>query len=80
MREQLSFRYAALRAKLAMCQSKLGEVISVVKIKNPSLLLTLSQKPVSAASASAGSGAGSFLGGTAAFAAPSRTAQPLNSR
>lgn len=46
VREQLSFRYQAVRAKLALVQGKLGEVISVVKIKNPSLLLTLSQKPV----------------------------------
>lgn len=65
VREQLSFRYQAVRAKLALCQGKLGEVISVVKIKNPSLLLSLSTKPPPPQST-----ASALLGASALVGAP----------
>ncbi len=53
VRGQITFRYNALRTKLSVTAAKLTEVTSVVKLKNPSLLLNLqSQRPASTPSAS----------------------------
>jgi hypothetical protein len=42
-REQISFRYQAARARLALVQGRLNDVVNLVKVKNPSLLLSLHQ-------------------------------------
>ena len=41
IRSQISFRYNAMRSKLAVTTARLQEVTNVVKLKNPSLLLAL---------------------------------------
>ena len=42
-REHISFRYQSSRARLALVQARLNDVVTLVKVKNPSLLLSLSR-------------------------------------
>lgn len=44
IRSQISFRYNAMRSKLAVTTARLQEVTNIVKLKNPSLLLALQGK------------------------------------
>ena len=39
VKEQVVFRYNAVKTKLALAQARLADVNALVKIKNPSLLL-----------------------------------------
>lgn len=48
IRQQITFRYNSTKSKLAVLQARLQEVVNIVKLKNPSLLLSL-QKGSSAA-------------------------------
>ena len=41
IRQQISYRYNALKARLSMMQARLQDVNALVKVKNPSLLLQL---------------------------------------
>ncbi len=43
-REHISFRYQSSRARLALVQARLNDVVTLVKVKNPSLLLSLSRE------------------------------------
>lgn len=47
-RQHLTFRYNSNKSRLAILQARLGEIVQVVKVKNPSLLLQL-QKPAQVA-------------------------------
>ncbi len=58
-REHISFRYQSARARLALVQARLNDVVTLVKVKNPSLLLSLSREGGAAAKGAA------FPGGTA---------------
>lgn len=42
IRQQITYRYSAVKARLTVMSGRLAEVVSVVKTKNPSLLLQLS--------------------------------------
>jgi hypothetical protein len=44
IRQQISYRYNCMKAKVSLLQARLQDVSNMVKIKNPSLLLQL-QKP-----------------------------------
>jgi hypothetical protein len=62
IRASISFRYNAVKSKLAIVSARLEEVTNVVKIKNPSLLLQLQQsRTVTMASAAAASAGGAGL-------------------
>ena len=52
-REHISFRYQSSRARLALVQARLNDVVTLVKVKNPSLLLSLSRESGAAAKAAA---------------------------
>eukprot|EP00753_Platysulcus_tardus_P001184 PLAT11134.1.p1 GENE.PLAT11134.1~~PLAT11134.1.p1 ORF type:complete len:273 (+),score=76.93 PLAT11134.1:3-821(+) len=54
VRQQIEFRYGALKARLAVVQKRLADVNALVKMKNPSLLLQL-QKTARRAAAAPGS-------------------------
>jgi len=45
IRQQISFRYNAMKSRLALMQSRLQEVNTVIKVKNPSLLHQLQKAP-----------------------------------
>jgi hypothetical protein len=45
VRKQISFRYNALKTKLAMYQDRINTISNIVKIKNPSLLLQIQKTP-----------------------------------
>ena len=45
VRRQISYRYNALRAKLAMYESRLDTISNIIKVKNPSLLLQIQKTP-----------------------------------
>ena len=45
VRQHITYRYNAVKAKLALMQARLQDVNSLVKIKNPSLLLQLQKSP-----------------------------------
>jgi hypothetical protein len=62
VRQQITYRYAALKRRLGRAQSRLQEVVQLVKLKNPSLLLALTQGG-GAAAAATGSGGGRLPGG-----------------
>lgn len=68
IRAQISFRYNAMRSKLAVTTARLQEVTNVVKLKNPSLLLALQGKP-GAPTPSAASAVGAALATPSAAAA-----------
>lgn len=46
IRQQITFRYNAVKSKLAIMQARLQDINAIVKIKNPSLLLQLQKSPV----------------------------------
>lgn len=41
VRQQITFRYNAMKSKLAIMQARLQDISTLVKVKNPSLLLQL---------------------------------------
>mmetsp|Transcript_30319 Transcript_30319/g.34729 ORF Transcript_30319/g.34729 Transcript_30319/m.34729 type:complete len:93 (+) Transcript_30319:223-501(+) len=41
IRQQITYRYNAVKSKLAIMQARLQDINAIVKIKNPSLLLQL---------------------------------------
>jgi len=41
VRQQITFRYNAIKSKLAIMQARLQDISAVVKVKNPSLLLQI---------------------------------------
>ena len=41
VRQQITYRYNAVKSKLAIMQARLQDINAIVKIKNPSLLLQL---------------------------------------
>merc|ERR1712060_8699 len=45
VRQQITFRYNAVKSRLALMQARLADVNALVKIKNPSLLLQLQRTP-----------------------------------
>lgn len=45
VRKQISFRYNALKSKLALMQDRINTINNIVKIKNPSLLLQIQKTP-----------------------------------
>mmetsp|Transcript_15396 Transcript_15396/g.25131 ORF Transcript_15396/g.25131 Transcript_15396/m.25131 type:complete len:261 (-) Transcript_15396:77-859(-) len=45
VRQHIAYRYNAMKSRLAMMQARLSDVNALVKVKNPSLLLQLQQKP-----------------------------------
>lgn len=49
IRETISFRYNSVKAKLIFLQNRMKEFSSIVKVKNPSLLIQM-QKSVNEAS------------------------------
>ena len=63
IRQQITYRYSSVKAKLATMTGRLAEVVNVVKVKNPSLLLQLTsagkqaQQLVQPAQAQGGAGA-----------------------
>ena len=44
IRQQITFRYNAVKSKLAIMQARLQDINAIVKIKNPSLLLQLQKQ------------------------------------
>ncbi len=64
-REHISFRYQSSRARLALVQARLNDVVTLVKVKNPSLLLSLSREGAGAAKGGAfpAAAAASFAAG-----------------
>lgn len=67
IRQQISFRYNAVKSKLGVMQSRLQDIVGLVKLKNPSLLLAIQKPPASAAAAAGGQSTarGAGLGATA---------------
>ena len=45
VRKQISFRYNAVKSKLALMQDRMKAVSEIVKVKNPSLLLQIQKTP-----------------------------------
>lgn len=45
IRQQIAFRYNSQKSKVAVLQARLSDIVNLVKVKNPSLLLQLQQKP-----------------------------------
>jgi hypothetical protein len=45
VRQQITYRYNAVKSRLALMQARLADVNALVKIKNPSLLLQLQKTP-----------------------------------
>ena len=41
VRQHITFRYNAVKSKLALMQARLSDISSLVKVKNPSLLLQI---------------------------------------
>eukprot|EP00923_Selenidium_pygospionis_P011862 GHVN01020275.1.p3 GENE.GHVN01020275.1~~GHVN01020275.1.p3 ORF type:complete len:222 (-),score=24.08 GHVN01020275.1:1247-1912(-) len=41
IRQHISFRYNAVKSKLALCQARLQDINTILKIKNPSLLVQI---------------------------------------
>ena len=60
IRQQITYRYNAQKTRVATMQARLHDVVSIVKVKNPSLLLQLPQTvtPGAAAAAAAAAAAG----------------------
>jgi hypothetical protein len=44
VRQHITYRYNAVKSKLALMQARLSDISSLVKVKNPSLLLQIQQK------------------------------------
>ena len=47
VREQISYRYNAMKNRMALMQARLADVNALVKIKNPSLMLQLKKASLS---------------------------------
>ena len=47
IRSHICFRYNTLKSRLALVQARLQDIESLIKVKNPSLLLQLSKAPPS---------------------------------
>ena len=47
VRQHITYRYNAVKSKLALMQARLQDINTLVKIKNPSLLLQLQKHPQS---------------------------------
>jgi len=47
VRQHIAYRYNAMKSRLALMHGRLQDVNALVKVKNPSLLLQLKQKPTS---------------------------------
>ena len=47
MRDQIAYRYNAMKNRMALMQARLADVNALVKIKNPSLLLQLKKASLS---------------------------------
>jgi hypothetical protein len=45
VRKQIAFRYNALKSKLQLMKDRIETINSIVKIKNPSLLLQIQKTP-----------------------------------
>lgn len=45
VRQQITYRYNAMKSRLAIMQARLTDVNNLVKVKNPSLLLQLTKPP-----------------------------------
>ena len=45
VRQQITYRYNSVKARLALMQARLQDVNALVKVKNPSLLLQLQRAP-----------------------------------
>ncbi len=45
VRQHITYRYNAVKSKLALMQARLQDINTLVKIKNPSLLLQLQKHP-----------------------------------
>ena len=45
VKQHITFRYNAVKSKLALMQARLADVNALVKVKNPSLLLQLQRTP-----------------------------------
>lgn len=45
VQQQISYRYNAMKSRLALMQARLQEVNNLIKVKNPSLLLQLQKHP-----------------------------------
>jgi hypothetical protein len=52
VRAQISYRYNAMKSRLALMQSRLHDVNSLIKVKNPSLLLAIQKGNVGSGSSS----------------------------
>lgn len=52
VRKQISFRYNAVKSKLALMQDRMRVVSDIVKVKNPSLLLQIQKTPAKSHNAS----------------------------
>ena len=46
VRQHITYRYNSVKSKLALMQARLQDINSLVKVKNPSLLLQLQKSPV----------------------------------
>ncbi len=45
VRQHITYRYNSVKSKLALMQARLQDINTLVKIKNPSLLLQLQKSP-----------------------------------
>jgi len=45
VRQHITYRYNSVKSKLALMQARLQDINSLVKVKNPSLLLQLQKSP-----------------------------------
>jgi len=46
VRQHITYRYNAVKSKVALMQARLQDINSLVKVKNPSLLLQLQKSPM----------------------------------
>ena len=81
IRQQISFRYNAVKSKLGVMQSRLQDIVGLVKLKNPSLLLAIQKQPGAGGAGAASSGpagppgaSGSTRGGPGGLGATSGSA------
>jgi hypothetical protein len=45
VRKQIGYRYNALKSKLTLMQDRISQINSIVKLKNPSLLIQIQKTP-----------------------------------
>ena len=63
VRQSITFRYNAVKSRLALMQARLQDINALVKIKNPSLLLQLQRAPPRFPGAGGGAGTSASAGG-----------------